>query len=81
MRQENRDAIMETEARCFKKDMLLVNYESPDGAKRHNRLWNGGNGTGLIRLYEKQDGETVLIDEIEATHIGCEYGEYDEEAE
>ena len=81
VRQENRSAVMETEVRCFKKDMLLVNYEAPDGTKRHDRLWNGGSGTGLIRLYEKRDGETVLLDEIEATHIGCEYGEYGEEAE
>ena len=45
---------------------------------KHNRLWNGGNGVGTIRLYEKQDSALVLIDEVEATHIGCEYGEYDE---
>ena len=76
VRQENRAAVMETEITCQKKDMLLVNYEAPDGSKKHNRLWNGGNGVGTIKLYEKNDGETVLIDEIEATHIGCEYGEY-----
>jgi hypothetical protein len=58
---------------CEKKDMLLVNYESPDGAKRHNRLWNGGNGKGTIQLFE---GER-LIDRIHAENIGCEYGEYD----
>ena len=58
---------------CEKNDMLLVNYESPDGAKRHNRLWNGGNGTGTIQLFE---GDR-LIDRIHAENIGCEYGEYD----
>ena len=58
---------------CEKKDMLFVNYESPDGAKRHNRLWNGGNGTGTIQLFE---GDR-LIDRIHAENIGCEYGEYD----
>lgn len=58
---------------CEKNDMLLVNYESPDGAKRHNRLWNGGNGKGTIQLFE---GER-LIDRIHAENIGCEYGEYD----
>ena len=77
VRQENNHAIMETEVTCLKKDMLLVNYESPDGEKRHNRLWNGGNGHGVIKLWEKKDGTTELIDEIEASHIGCEYGEYD----
>ena len=70
---------METEVFCRKKDMLLVNYESPDGAKRHNRLWNGGTGWGTIKLYDKISGQLQLTDEIEATHIGCEYGEYDTE--
>lgn len=60
---------------CEKKDMLFVNYEAPDGQKRHNRLWNGGNGVGVIKLYEGDK----LIDEVEAKHIGCEYGEYDPE--
>ena len=59
--------------------MLLVNYEAPDGTKKHNRLWNGGNGWGIIKLYDKVHGELRLVDEMEATHIGCEYGEYDED--
>ena len=75
--QETRHAVMETEIHCRKKDMLLINYEAPNGSKRHNRLWNGGNGWGTIRLYDKKGGRPVLVDEIEATHIGCEYGEYD----
>ena len=58
------------------RNMLLVNYEAPDGTKKHNRLWNGGNGWGTVRLFDKKDGELTLVDEIEATHIGCEYGEY-----
>lgn len=77
VRQENTHAVMETDVTCRKQDMLLVNYEAPDGSKKHNRLFNGGNGVGTVRLYEKKDGGLVLIDEIEATHIGCEYGEYD----
>ncbi len=81
VRQENIRAVMETEVFCRKEDMLLVNYEAPDGSKRHNRLWNGGNGWGTVRLYEKKDGRLIPVDEIEATHIGCEYGEYDRETE
>ncbi len=76
VRQENKYAVMETEITCQKKDMLLVNYEAPDGSKKHNSLWNGGNGVGTVKLYDKQDGHLLLVDEIEATHIGCEYGEY-----
>ena len=78
VRQENKHAAMETEVRCQKKDMILVNYESPDGEKKHQRLWNGGNGVGTVRLYDRSENGFVLVDEIEATHIGCEYGEYAE---
>ena len=77
VRQENIHAVMETEVRCRKKDMLLINYEAPDGSKKHNRLWNGGNGVGTVRLFDKVDGILQLVDEIEVSHIGCEYGEYD----
>ncbi len=63
---------MVTDITCRKKDMLLVNYEAPNGKKLHNRLWNGGNGVGVIKLYRGKK----LIDEIEAKNIGCEYGEY-----
>ena len=79
VRQENIHAVMETEVFCRKADMLLVNYEAPDGSKRHNRLWNGGSGWGTVKLYDKRDGALMLVDEVEATHIGCEYGEYDPE--
>ena len=78
VRQENIHAVMETEVHCLKKDMLFVNYEAPDGSKRHNRLWNGGNGFGTVKLYDKRDGQLELVDEVEAAHIGCEYGEYTE---
>ena len=43
----------------------------------HNRLWNGGNGWGTVKLYDREDGHLILTDEVEASHIGCEYGEYD----
>lgn len=61
------------EISCLKEDMLLINYEAPDGKKRHTRLWNGGNGVGTVRIY--RDGK--LIDDIAAENVGCEYGEYD----
>ena len=43
------------------------------GAKRHTRLWNGGNGVGTISLFDIHDN---LIDRIHAENIGCEWGEY-----
>ena len=44
--QKSSSGRMITDVTCEKKDMLLVNYESPDGARRHKHLWNGGNGVG-----------------------------------
>ena len=76
VRQENRHAAMETDVTCLKRDMLLVNYEAPDGSRKHRRLWNGGNGRGTVKLYDRTEDGLQLVDEIEATHIGCEYGEY-----
>jgi len=46
---------------------------APDGAKRHNCLWNGGNGVGTIQLFDPKGN---LIDRIHAENIGCEYGKY-----
>lgn len=63
---------MVTDIRCKKEDMLLVNYEAPNGLKLHNRLWNGGNGYGTVKLYRNNK----LIDEVVAYNVGCEYGEY-----
>ena len=80
VRQESIHAVMETEIFCRKKEMLLINYEAPDGSKRHNRLWNGGTGFGTVKLYEKKNGTLVPVDEIEAAHVGCEYGEYCQDA-
>lgn len=69
-------AKMEVEIACQKDEMLLINYESPDGYKRHIRLWNCGNGFGTVWLYEKQHGAWQLVDDVRAGSVGCEYGEY-----
>ena len=45
-----------TDITCEKKDMLFVNYEAPNCKKLHNRLWNGGNGKGSVKLYIKRGG-------------------------
>ena len=63
---------MITDITCKKEDMLLVNYEAPNGKKLHNRLFNGGNGTGRVQIYHKGK----LIDDISVFNVGCEYGEY-----
>lgn len=70
-------AKMELEIACNKDEMLLINYESPDGYKRHTRLWNCGNGFGTVHLWRKQRGKWVLIDCMTAENVGCEYGEYE----
>ena len=76
--QQTNTARLITDITCPKCEMLLVNYESPDGAKRHNRLWNGGTGRGRLQFYEKRGRDYVLVDDIAVANVGCEYGEYDE---
>jgi tocopherol cyclase len=74
--QKTRESEMVSDVTCFKKDMIFVRYESPKGEMRHTRLFNGGNGTGVISLYKIQGKKRELIDKFDAFNIGCEYGEY-----
>ncbi|MCQ2478803.1 MAG: hypothetical protein MJ091_06325 [Clostridia bacterium] len=64
---------MITDITCQKSDMLLINYEAPTGEKRHQRLFNGGNGSGTVQLFKGKK----LIDRVHVENVGCEYGEYD----
>ena len=71
-------AKMDTQISCRKEEMLNINYEAPNGTKRHNRLWNGGTGTGTVKLYTRKGAGWELVDEVRAEGIGCEFGEYDQ---
>lgn len=75
--QWNRHDRMITDLVCEKAEMLLVNYEAPNGEKRHNRLWNGGNGRGSVQLFHND----TLVDRIHVENAGCEYGEYSPDGE
>lgn len=75
---ENRTYKMDVKFKCDKSKMLLVNYESPKGEKKHNKLWNGGHAEGVLKLYKKEAKGFKLIDELTGALGGCEYGEYDE---
>lgn len=70
----NRNSSIELELNCKREEMMLFNYEAPNGKKLHNRLWNGGTGYGELKLFNK-DG--TLIDHVKLENAGCEYGEYD----
>lgn len=77
--QKTLKARLVTDIVCPKDEMLLINYESPDGAKRHNRLWNGGTGYGRVQLFKKGEtgGSYELVDDLRAGSVGCEYGVYE----
>ncbi len=72
--QKSTSGKMITDITCKKEDMLLIRYEAPTGEKRHTRLWNGGNGCGTVKLFDKRGN---LIDDITCENVGCEYGEFD----
>ncbi|MBR0472496.1 MAG: hypothetical protein IJI98_07355 [Methanosphaera sp.] len=73
----NKDSYIDMVLYCKRDEMMLFNYEAPNGLKLHNRLWNGGTGYGEIKLYKK-DG--TLIDHVKMENAGCEYGEYDKQS-
>ncbi len=72
---ENKNYLLQIEFKCRKADMLLVNYENPKGEKNHNKLWNGGHAFGKVKFFKKEK-KMVLIDELDGSFGGCEYGEY-----
>ncbi len=76
--QETKKYRLDTTIYCNLDEMLLVNYEDPDGMKKHNNLYNGGTGYGNLLLYKKKGKELELIDDIDVTRVGCEYGEFDQ---
>ena len=63
---------IEIDFSCPKDEMLLMNYENPDGVKNHSKLWNGGTASGSVRLYERDQ----LVGEFLGTRGGGEYGVY-----
>jgi len=67
---------VEVNLKCEKSKLLFVNYENPNGEKKHNRLWNGGHAEGILKFYKKESENIVLVDELEGSLGGCEYGEY-----
>lgn len=75
---QNKDSKIEVTVKCPKNEMLWINYEAPNGTKRHNRLWNGGTGVGEVKLYHKIGKAFELVDHMTIESVGCEYGEYDE---
>ena len=72
----NNKGKIEIHFKCPRKTMLNVNYENPDGLKKHNQLWNGGFASGSVTLWRKVRGEYVKVGDYDGELGGCEYGEY-----
>lgn len=77
LKAENRKTVLNLTLECPVDEMLFINYEAPNGSKKHNRLWNGGTGVGKIELLKKHKKGVGVIDLIEIRNVGCEYGTYD----
>ena len=73
---ENRKHRIEVDFKCEKKNMLHINYENPKGNKNFDKLWNGGYAEGTLKFYKKGASGFQLVDELEGSLGGCEYGEY-----
>lgn len=64
-----------TDIRCAKRDMLFIQYETPNGEKMHKKLYNGGNGFGTLRIYRIENKKDILEETYDCYNVGCEYGE------
>lgn len=71
----NRKLILDIHFKCRKDFLLNVNYENPEGKKYHHKLWNGGHAGGTVKIY-RNNRKMTLIDELQGSFGGCEYGEY-----
>jgi len=71
---ENKKTVLIIELSHLKNEMLFLNYEAPDGTKKHNRLWSGGIGSGTIEFYTKTKKGNQLIDHFSLQNVSCEYG-------
>lgn len=73
---ENRKYKLEAKFKCEKSKMIFMNYESPNGVKNHDKLWNGGHAQGELKLYKKVKRQFKLVEVLKGELGGCEYGEY-----
>jgi hypothetical protein len=72
---EKPGAKLEIRFRCAKEGMIRVNYENPAGIKHYNDLWNGGFAEGEVIFSRKVKGRWEVVDVLDGTMGGCEYGE------
>ncbi len=72
----NPEAAIEISFTCPKSHMQLFNYENPLGQKNYTELWNGGYASGTVRFYKKHGLNYLLIDKLEGSLGGCEFGKY-----
>jgi tocopherol cyclase len=72
----NRRAKIEIYFTCPKNTMQFINYENPDGEKKHSSLWNGHYALGTVKLYYCSGSSFELIDTFDGQLGGCEYGVY-----
>jgi hypothetical protein len=71
----NRRVRIKIDFSCDRSHMQLFRYENPKGQRLHRRLWNGGWAHGTVELYDRGRGGERLIDVLDGTLGGCEYGE------
>ncbi|MCQ2613030.1 MAG: hypothetical protein MJ183_05450 [Treponemataceae bacterium] len=73
---ENKEYLLDIDAYCRRSDTIFVNYESPKGRKDFDRLWNGGNAYGNMKLFRKKGKMLEIIEDAQFMNCGCEYGEF-----
>lgn len=73
---QNSKALVDIEVFCKTEEMILMNYENPNGEKNFKRLLAGASGYGEIRLYKKIQKSLEIIEQARIENAGCMYGKY-----
>lgn len=70
---QNKSSIIKISGSCTKEQLLLLQYENPDGVKSRLPLLAGAAAVGTIQLYRRVPGGRELLDTLQMRQGFCEY--------
>ena len=70
--------VIDIDVVCKAEEMLVKDYEIPQGLRTLLRVLSGGSGKGEIRIYKKNGKDLELLEHANIFDALCEYGQYEE---
>ena len=70
--------VVDVDVYCKTSEMLVRDYELPEGGRNLLKILGGGNGFGEIRIYKKVRKNLELLEEARITNAICDFGNIEE---